>query len=119
MAKQSGKNPDNLVKYMADINASLANVMTAIDDLKERVTQGFAEQDQLRKDNLRSVTARVASIGHEVSYLREAVCSNVTDTVSSRNYNEFNRKFNVKMSLNSAMTSRTRSRTGTGRRGKP
>ncbi len=72
----------NLTKYMADINASLANVQSTLDDLKTQVSEGFANQDELRRDDLRKVTARVAAIGNQVSYLRETVCNSLTNSVS-------------------------------------
>ena len=74
--------PDAVIKYLAQINGAIANLQTEV----ERVGNSFQkETESLRRDrneDIRNITARVASIGTQVSYLRENVCGAVNRNVS-------------------------------------
>ncbi len=87
MAQKSGKhavpNVELLVKYMADVNSSLAVLQKKTDDLKSVMEEKFAEQTTLREDDARAANARIASMGNQVSYFRETVCESLKDIVST------------------------------------
>ena len=62
-----------LVKYMRDISSSVADLQTSVDSLSKKMDE-----------NTNALTARVSTIGNQVSYFRQTVCDHLKSMVSSR-----------------------------------
>ncbi len=77
---------DQLLKSIADLNESIANLQGSFDEFKTDVAKKFAFAQEQRLDNKKSLTARVATIGNQLSYFRQTVCNTVKDGVIIFNF---------------------------------
>ncbi len=79
---------EKILKTLVDINGSMGEIQRTLRTLKSDVDKRFEEMNLQRMDDLRNVTARVATIGNQISYFRQTVCECMKDNVSAekRNY---------------------------------
>ena len=82
-AKASG-HPDMVLKYLTQINASVANLQTEVENIKKTVREEMESLRRDRNEDVRAITSRVATIGTHVSYLRQGVCQAVNRNVSGK-----------------------------------
>ncbi len=72
---------EKLVKYMADVNAALASLQSDVDSMKTGIIKQLADSNTLRAEEHRIMTARVATLGNQMSYFRETVCEGMKANV--------------------------------------
>ncbi len=82
LVSKMAQKPDQLMKFMADMNQTMAGLLRSFDTLNESVVKGFEHMRREREEQHRSLTARVTSMGDKVSYLSENVCACMATTVS-------------------------------------
>ncbi len=73
---------DILIKYMGDVNASIASIQQGLDDMKKDILKRIDDLESVQKDQERALTVRVSTVGNQVHYFRETICSSVQDVVS-------------------------------------
>ncbi len=92
-----------VIKYLTQINASVAKIDGEVSSLREevaavkvdvnKVLEASAKQNtalfKAREEDVRYLTSRVATIGTHVSYMRQNVCTNVLKAVSTLLLNTF------------------------------
>ncbi len=76
------KKPDPIVRHLADLNGSIAVLGEKMDDLKSVINTTFEKQSALIEETSRTTAARISTLGNQVSYFRETVCSSLKDMVS-------------------------------------
>ncbi len=81
-AGPSGPTMDILIKYMGDVNASIASVQQSVDELKDLVNKKFEALEEMKAEEQRNITARFGTMGNQVSYFRQTMCSSLKETVS-------------------------------------
>ncbi len=73
---------DKVVKSLVDLNGSVAGIQQSLVDLKAYMDKKFADQAAQRKEDSDNADVRMGSIGNQVTYMRETMCTNLKETVS-------------------------------------
>ncbi len=73
--------PDAIVQHLAQINTAIAGIQARLDDQVKQAKKDFDDHRRMREEDLRMILARVASVGTNVSYMRENMCEILKDQV--------------------------------------
>ena len=81
-APGASTNTDAVLRYMRDMNASMANLQASVDGLRNDMNKKAEAEMAKRDDANNALTARIGTVGNQVSYFRQTVCDNLKSMVS-------------------------------------
>ncbi len=73
---------DVIIKYMGDVNGSLAAVQQSVEDVKALVEKKIEDLEKVYKDMDTKMSGRIAVVSNQMAYFRETVCDCMKETVS-------------------------------------
>ncbi len=85
---------DVLIRYMADVKSTIGSLEKKVDAIRSDLDKKMDKHMDVVAEADRAHTASLATLGNQVSYFRETVCTTLKDTVSRsslRSYKYYNR----------------------------
>ncbi len=79
--KASRGPPDAILQHLAQINGAIAVIQARMEEQDKQAKKDFDDHRRMREEDMRMILARVASVGTNVSYLRENVCEQLREQV--------------------------------------
>ncbi len=83
MPKEKQDDIKTVVEAVADVFKAVNRLSTSFEKFKADTNLGLRELQRVHDEDVRAMTARVARVATNVTYMRENVCQQLKDHVSS------------------------------------
>ncbi len=82
MPQDSADDITKVLVAIGDVSTAVTRLSTSFEKFKADTNQALRELQRVNDEDVRAITARVARIATNVSYMRDNVCQQLKDNVS-------------------------------------